>query len=96
MPDSILFRHLLLLLAALGRLVDDHFYLGPPWTIGLKRFLPAVEREGMYFYFRPMPDNPPDLADIPADVVPEFGDSRSLVRIHDVEVVLEYEAILAF
>lgn len=79
-----------------GRLVDDHFYHGAPWTIGLKRFMPELEREGMYFFFRSMPPDAPFLADLPQEAVPDFGDRRAVLEIDGVEVVPEYEALLAF
>jgi len=79
-----------------GRLVDDHFYYGPSWKIGLKRFEAELERKGMYFFFRPMPDHPPYLADLPAEAVPQFDEGEPRVRIGPVRVVPEYKAVLAF
>ena len=37
-----------------GQLVDDHFYCGQPWRIGLKRFFPKLAESGMYLSFRPI------------------------------------------
>ena len=50
-----------------GSLVDDEFYFGQPWRIGLKRFLPRVAEDGMYISFRPMSKDAPFLADLPPD-----------------------------
>lgn len=79
-----------------GRLVDDHYYYGPSWRIGLKRFDAELEREGMYFFFRPMPRDPHYLPDLPAEAVPEFEDGEPRVRIGPIRVIPEYEAVLAF
>ena len=49
-----------------GQLVDDHFYCGRPWEIGLKRFLPRLRGKEMVF-LRARPDpSPPRGSSRPA------------------------------
>jgi beta-galactosidase len=79
-----------------GQLVDDHFYFGQPWRIGLKRFLPALADDGMYLSFRPMVKNASYLADLPAGAVPDFSGQREVLRINQVRVLPEYRATLSF
>jgi hypothetical protein len=40
-----------------GELVDDQFYYGHPWEIGLKKFYDKPQFKQMFFYFRPMTRN---------------------------------------
>jgi len=79
-----------------GELVDDHFYFGQPWRIGLKRFLSRVAEEGMYISFRPIYKDAPFLADLPAAAVPDFSNQREELRINHVRVLPEYRAVLSF
>jgi hypothetical protein len=37
------------------RLIDDEFYFGQPWEIGLKRFAPEVFEKGITLKILPMP-----------------------------------------
>jgi beta-galactosidase len=39
------------------RLIDDDFYFGQPWEIGLKRFAPEVLEKGITLKILPKPDN---------------------------------------
>ena len=39
------------------RLIDDDFYFGQPWNIGLKRFAPDVLEKGITLKILPMPEN---------------------------------------
>jgi hypothetical protein len=79
-----------------GELVDDHFYFGQPWRIGLKRFLPRVSEGGMYLSFRPIYKDAPYLADLPASAVPDFSKDREILRINQVKVLPEYKASFSF
>src|SRR5262249_40200441 len=69
-----------------GQLIDDHFYFGQPWRIGVKRFLPQLATEGMTISFRPIVKDAPFLSDLPAAAVPDFGSARDVLKINQVRV----------
>ncbi|HEY2761116.1 MAG TPA: beta-galactosidase [Pirellulales bacterium] len=73
-----------------GQLVDDHFYFGQPWQLGLRRFFPKLAEEGMYFSFHPLTKDAPFLADLPAAAVPDFSKQHEVLRIDHVRVISEY------
>ena len=79
-----------------GSLVDDEFYFGQPWRIGLKRFLPRVAEDGMYISFRPISKDAPFLADLPPAAVPDFAGQHEILRINRVKVLPEYKASISF
>ncbi len=64
-----------------GELVDDHFYFGKPWHMGLKRFLGRLAEEGMYISFRPLFKDAPFLADLPSAAVPDFTVEPKVLRM---------------
>ncbi|MBE6287390.1 MAG: glycosyl hydrolase family 35 [Mediterranea massiliensis] len=70
-------------------LVQDHFYYGEPWMIGLKRYREQLKQEDMSFYFRPLRRNAPYLIDLPASVIPDFS-KGPVCRINSVKVVPQY------
>ena len=78
-----------------GQLVQDEFYHGEPWTIGLKRYYNDLKTDLLTFYFRPLQKNAPFLRDLPKQAVPDFSDG-SVVEIRDVEVVPEYRLRVTF
>jgi hypothetical protein len=77
-----------------GELVDDHFYFGQPWRIGLKRFLPKLAEDEMYISFRPIAKDAPFIADLPAAAVPDFSKQNDVLRINHVRVAPEYRVEL--
>ena len=79
-----------------GQLVDDHFYFGQPWRLGLKRFFPQLAEAGMYFSFRPVSKDAPFLPDLPAAAVPDFSKQQEVLRLNHVNVLPEYRALLSF
>ena len=78
-----------------GQLVQDEFYHGEPWTIGLKRYYNDLKTDLLTFYFRPLQKNAPFLRDLPKQAVPDFSDG-SVVEIRDVEIVPEYRLRVTF
>ena len=56
-----------------GQLVQDEFYHGEPWTIGLKRYYDALKTAPLTFYFRPLQWNAPFLRDLPKETIPDFS-----------------------
>jgi hypothetical protein len=79
-----------------GQLVDDHFYFGQPWRIGVKRFLPKLAADGMTIAFRPINKDAPYISDLPTSAVPDFTTARDVLKINQVRVLPEYRAILSF
>ena len=81
-----------------GQLVDDHFYSGRPWQIGLERFLPQLKKDGeMVFVFQPMLPNATYLQDIPDAFRPKFGASeKGRLTVDRPRLIPEYRASLRF
>ena len=73
-----------------GQLVQDEFYHGEPWTIGLKRYAEDLKTDPLTFYFRPLRKNAPFLGDLPKQAVPDFTNGP-VVDIKNVEVIPEYK-----
>ena len=73
-----------------GQLVQDEFYHGEPWTIGLKRYANDLKTDPLTFYFRPLRKNAPFLGDLPKQAVPDFT-KGPVVDIKNVEVIPEYK-----
>lgn len=78
-----------------GQLVQDEFYHGEPWTIGLKRYYNDLKTEPLTFYFRPLHANAPFLSDLPHEAVPDFKNGP-VVDIKDVTVIPEYKFNIKF
>ena len=78
-----------------GQLVQDEFYHGAPWTIGLKRYYEDLKTEPLTFYFRPMRHDAPFLRDLPQGTTPDFT-KGAVVEIRDVEVVPQYRLSVNF
>jgi hypothetical protein len=78
-----------------GQLVQDEFYHGEPWTIGLKRYYNDLKTAPLTFYFRPLHANAPFLSDLPHEAVPDFKNGP-VVDIKDVEVIPEYKFNIKF
>ena len=73
-----------------GQLVQDEFYHGEPWTIGLKRYYDDLQTDPLTFYFRPLRPDAPFINDLPKASLPDFK-GRPFVDIKDVEVVPQYK-----
>lgn len=72
-----------------GQLVQDEFFHGEPWTIGLKRYATDLETDPLTFYVRPLRKEAPFLRDLPRESIPDFS-RGPVVDIKDVEIVPEY------
>ncbi|HEU5079088.1 MAG TPA: beta-galactosidase [Opitutaceae bacterium] len=80
-----------------GKLIDDHFYTGRPWEIGLKRFLPLLKGKQIVFVFQPLQKGATYLQDLPASAVPNFKDDRdSVLLVKGVSLSPEYRAELSW
>lgn len=78
-----------------GQLVQDHFYYGEPWTIGLKRYYHDLKTNPMTFYFRPIRQDVPYLSDLRQESVPDFKNG-SVLDIKNVEIIPEYRMSIKF
>jgi hypothetical protein len=78
-----------------GQLVQDEFYHGEPWTIGLKRYYDDLKTDPLTFYFRPLKKDAPFLGDLPKEGVPDFKNG-AVVDIKNVEVIPEYKFTIKF
>jgi hypothetical protein len=74
------------------RLVDDDYYFGRIWEIGLKRFAPDVLAAGMTLKILPLHKDLPVY--IPKDRLPDFAGRDQAVAVRDVTLEPEYEAVL--
>lgn len=80
-----------------GELVDDDFYFGRTWEIGLKQFLPRLQSGEMVFVFQPMMKNATYIRDIPPDRRPEFAETEmQYLKVEPPQFVPEYRAALKF
>ena len=72
-----------------GWLVQDEFFHGEPWTIGLKRYADDLKTDPLTFYIRPLRKEAAFLNDLPRKALPDF-EKGPVVDIRNVEVVPEY------
>ena len=79
-----------------GELVNDNFYNGLAWEIGLKRFLERADAKEMVFYFRPMYKKAEFLQDISPELIPEFNQSGQFLEIGEPEFFPEYRVKVRF
>jgi hypothetical protein len=75
-----------------GRLLDDDFYNGRRWEIGLKRFLPEAFGKKLEVSVLPLPRKAPIYLDTRA-WEPMNAEGQT-ARIIDVELLPEYEVVL--
>lgn len=78
-----------------GQLVNDHFYYGDPWIIGLKRYDDDLKAHPLTFYFRPLHANAPFLGDLPVQAVPDFS-RGPVINIKSVEIIPQYKVNIRF
>ncbi len=72
-----------------NRLVDDDFYFGRPWEIGLARFAPAVLAQGLTLKVLPLRQDAPIY--LPKDRRPAFGGRAQVAEIRSISATPEYE-----
>lgn len=78
-----------------GRMIGDDLYLGKPWILGLKRFIEELKSEQMYFYFRPLYPNAPFYPDFNEDMIPDFSNKSTHLKMNSVEITPEYKAVFS-
>jgi hypothetical protein len=75
-----------------GRLLDDDFYNGRPWEIGLKRFLPESFGKELEFSILPLPRTAPIYLD--ARAWEAIGPAGQTAKVLGMELLPEYEVVL--
>lgn len=78
-----------------GTMINDHFWYGQPWKIGLNRLTERMSKEDLVFYFRPVGWDYPYLIDIPEEDKPDFSNGP-VCRINGVEIIPQYVMTLEF
>ncbi len=73
-------------------LIDDDFYFGRTWEIGLSRFDPELLEKGITLKILPLREDAPVY--IPADRWPRMEAKGESVGIHSISVQVEYELTL--
>ena len=73
------------------RLVDDDFYFGRTWEIGLNRFAPAVLAKGIALKILPLRQDAPIY--IPKDRLPNFGGKNAVLDVRSIDLEAEYEVV---
>jgi len=74
------------------KFVDDDFYFGKPWEIGLERFAPDVLTKGLTIKIIPMRKDSPAILD--PGITPQFDANGQALEMRDVEAEVEYQATI--
>ncbi|MGA2230105.1 MAG: beta-galactosidase [Tepidisphaeraceae bacterium] len=74
------------------RLIDDDFYYGKPWEIGLKRFAPDVLSKGITLKILPLRAD--STVNIAQEVWPKPGPDGSSLELRGITAEVEYSATL--
>jgi len=75
-----------------NKFVDDDFYFGKPWEIGLERFAPDVLTKGLTIKIIPMRKDSPAILD--PGITPQFDANGQALEMRDVEAEVEYQATI--
>ena len=75
-----------------GRLVDDDFFNGRTWEIGLKRYLPAAFGKKMEVEVLPLPQKAPIYLD--ARAWAQMNPEGQTAKVAGIEALPEYEVVL--
>jgi beta-galactosidase len=78
-----------------GQLLTDHFCIGKPWLIGLKRYALQLKDHEMYFYFVPMRRDAPYLEYFDKSLLPDFSAVREYLDIKEPEIIPEYKVTIS-
>ncbi|HVU18494.1 MAG TPA: beta-galactosidase [Candidatus Didemnitutus sp.] len=79
-----------------GHLLDDNFYDGNSFDLGLRRYAPAILKGELEVEILPLRKDavsgPKQRIYVPAGAVPDFGAADSVASVSSVEIVPRYEA----
>jgi hypothetical protein len=75
------------------RLINDNFYNGKAWKIGLSRFTPDVLEQGITVKILPLRKDAPIY--IAEEHIPDFGDKYEIAQIDSIRFIPEYEVVLS-
>jgi len=70
-------------------LIDDHFYYGSSWEIGLSRFKPEILQKGLSLHFIPLLPGAPIY--FPPESLPEFGNVNDYLHVKSVNIKPVYD-----
>ena len=73
-----------------GKMINDHFYYGKSWQIGLKSYADQLSAKGMYFYFKPMKSDASFLIDLEKDKIPDFSNGP-VCKVKSMKLIPEYK-----
>ncbi|WP_204273662.1 beta-galactosidase [Draconibacterium mangrovi] len=73
-----------------GKMINDHFYYGKNWQIGLKSYADDLSAKGMYFYFKPMKSDASFLVDLDKDKIPDFSNGP-VCNVRSMKLIPEYK-----
>jgi len=72
-----------------GKLIDDNFYSGRQFDLGLKRYLPEILAGELRLQILPLPKNAPIFFEPKA--TPDFGPDETLAKLQSVEIINQVE-----
>jgi len=75
-----------------GRLLDDNFYNGQPWSIGMRRYLDAQGGGSFTLSILPLRSDAPVYFELPHSL--QFSSSGQIVRLDTIKAVPEYQMVL--
>jgi hypothetical protein len=75
------------------RLINDNFYNGKVWEIGLSSFAPYVFEHGITVKILPLRKDAPIY--IAEEHRPDFSDKNEIVQIDGIRFIPEYEVVLS-
>jgi hypothetical protein len=75
-----------------NRFVDDNFYKGEPFELGLWRFTSAELQNGIDLKILPLRKDAPIY--LPTGAWPDFGSGDQALQVNGISVVWDYEAVL--
>jgi hypothetical protein len=74
------------------RLLDDNFYNGKPWMIGLKRFLAPDRPSTFELSILPLRKDAPVYFELARP--PQFNSDGQVVKLDDIRLVPEYQLVI--
>jgi hypothetical protein len=73
-----------------GQLLDDQFYNGRSFEVGLKRYAPAILSGDLRLEVLPLRQDAPIY--LPDEAKPRFGPDGAIATVRQIEIVRDYTA----